>query len=63
MEITSCKNGIFYPIDCLICGEPTPFAQISSHHYTYAICDNCKKAVLYIREQMNNLSKMLEEKE
>ena len=54
MEITSCENKIYYAIDCMICGESTPFAQISSHHYQYAICDKCKKAVLYVRKQMED---------
>lgn len=54
MEITSCKNGISYAINCIICGEATTVPHLSAEHYQYVICDNCKKAVLYVRKQIND---------
>ena len=39
-------------IGCLICGEDVPIESPS--HHQYLVCDECKKAVMFIRKQMND---------
>lgn len=53
------ENKVYWATACLICGESVPIKHIPIHNQ-YVICDNCKKAVLYIREQMNSSLEILE---
>lgn len=45
-------------ISCLICGEPVPLTEMEESRLNYGmdihskICDKCKAAILYMREQM-----------
>lgn len=43
---------------CLICGESVPLTEMEEsalcygHHIRSKVCDKCKAAILYMREQM-----------
>lgn len=45
-------------ISCLICGEPVPLTEMEESRLDYGlpihskVCDKCKVAILYMREQM-----------
>jgi hypothetical protein len=45
-------------ISCLICGDPVPLTEMEEsalrygHHIHGKVCDKCKAAILYMREQM-----------
>jgi hypothetical protein len=44
---------------CLICGEPVPLTEMEEsalrygHHIHSKVCDKCKAAILYMREQIS----------
>lgn len=58
-EIAIAMNGGSHlSISCLVCGEPVALneqeeiAMAYGHHIHSKICDKCKAAILYVREQM-----------
>lgn len=49
---TKNKCSYYYATGCLICGESVPL--YSPLEKGYKICNKCKEAVMYIREQLYN---------
>lgn len=51
---------------CIVCGETVPFTEYeemlvySGHNIQSKMCDKCKKAVLYIREQLDHPTEILD---
>lgn len=52
------RGGIHLSIACLVCGEPVTLDEQEEMRLDYGlpihskICDKCKAAILYMREQM-----------
>ena len=57
IEIT--EQAIYHlGISCLVCGESVPLTEIEEIRFEHKmnipikICDKCRAAILYVREQM-----------
>ena len=46
---------------CIVCGEPVQLTEMEElllqhgRHIDSKVCENCKKAILYIRNEMNKV--------
>lgn len=52
MGTTTIETRPAYALNCLICGDTLGVYYTVPNQY--AVCDKCRKAVLYVREQMKN---------